>query len=298
MVTRKIHQIWIQGIEDFQNQKPELYQYSLKFASLFPNYQYKLWGESDFLSLIENYSLNLLEAYQKAPNFACKADIARYVILFEEGGIYADTDYEPFKNCEFLLVDTDLVLVFMHFTYNKAVLSNFKFGNAWMYATPNNEFFHHLLTRIANNIYNPTTLSGYDYTWTITGPSAFSESIYALNLLTNPQVRIIPHSLIELADFSTTGLLVYNQDELQKMYPFAHGIHRMEGSWMDNTATIKSLFGYFYTWTNQWNDFINIGFILSIFILIIVLIFLVLFLYSCRSTCSFQNNKTNQKYNK
>lgn len=86
MIPHVIHYCWFGG-----NQLPDS---ALKCISswkkYFPEYQIKEWNES-------NFDVNLMpyteEAY-KAKKYAFVSDVARFWILFKEGGIYFDTDVE------------------------------------------------------------------------------------------------------------------------------------------------------------------------------------------------------------
>jgi mannosyltransferase OCH1-like enzyme len=92
-LVRTIHQVWVQGIDEFK--KTKFYKFSQEWPKLFPNWNYKLWSEQDYMPLIKQYSTKLVDTYNNSPSYAFKSDIARYVILWYHGGLYVDTDYEP-----------------------------------------------------------------------------------------------------------------------------------------------------------------------------------------------------------
>lgn len=266
-MQKKIHQVWIQGAEHFASKQPEFYAASLKWPVLFPDFEYKLWSEVDFLPLLNQFHPNFQEVYEKAPNFSAKADIARHAILFFEGGLYVDTDYEAFKNFEYLLADADIVVVGMHFTKSKELFGNFKFGTAWIYSIPEQPLFAHMLTKMVENPFDPHKITSYDYCWGVTGPYAFGTAIKELNLLSNPRVRVLPHPLIELADFSNVAITKKTAEEIIIEFPYAVGIHRCDGSWTNNIRTIKQIFGEFYTWVNNWSDFVHIGLLILLLLI-------------------------------
>jgi mannosyltransferase OCH1-like enzyme len=257
-LVRKIHQIWVQGAEHFAKSQPEFFTFSQKWKELYPDFEYKLWSETDYLPLIGNCSKQLDDVYHTCPTFAAKSDIARYVILQSEGGLYADTDYEAFKNCEYLLRDIDLVVVAMNLTKNKLLFGNFQYNTAWMYSKPDHPLFRQLLNTIESTPYDAKQYSVYDYVFNVTGPRAFGSAIQDLKLTTDPNTRILPHSLIELADFSTVGITKYNAAQILLEYPFAVGVHRCDGSWIKNIGTVKQIFGSFYTWLTNWSEMVHI----------------------------------------
>ncbi len=59
-----------------------------------PDYELKLWDERNFDLTLNPYAN---EAYQ-ARKFAFVTDYVRLYILYNEGGIYMDTDVEVLKN--------------------------------------------------------------------------------------------------------------------------------------------------------------------------------------------------------
>ncbi len=95
MIPKVIHYCWFGG-------KPlnKLGKKCLKsWKKYFPDYEIKEWNES-------NFDLNscpyIKEAYE-AKKWAFVSDYARYKILYEEGGVYFDTDVQVVKSFEGLL---------------------------------------------------------------------------------------------------------------------------------------------------------------------------------------------------
>lgn len=85
-IPKTIHYCWFGN-----NPLPESMQKCLdSWHRFFPGYQIKVWNES-------NFDVNMLpytsEAY-KAGKYAFVSDVARFWILYHEGGLYFDTDVE------------------------------------------------------------------------------------------------------------------------------------------------------------------------------------------------------------
>jgi len=85
-IPKLIHYCWFGGAE-----MPESMQKCINsWRRFFPDYEIKEWNET-------NFDVNLLtytqEAY-KAKKYAFVSDVARFWILYHEGGIYFDTDVE------------------------------------------------------------------------------------------------------------------------------------------------------------------------------------------------------------
>jgi mannosyltransferase OCH1-like enzyme len=88
-IPKKIHQIWLGG------EVPDKYQRLREtWIKLHPDWEYKLWGDED----AEKFGMINDLAFRTVKNYGAKADIFRYEILYREGGVYADTDFECIKS--------------------------------------------------------------------------------------------------------------------------------------------------------------------------------------------------------
>ncbi|CRX38793.1 Glycosyltransferase [Estrella lausannensis] len=79
-----IHQIWV------GSPVPKKYVQWMRTWTNWQGWEYRLWTDKEVESII----LSNAELYQKASNFGVKGDILRYEILYQFGGLYADTDFE------------------------------------------------------------------------------------------------------------------------------------------------------------------------------------------------------------
>lgn len=92
MIPKVIHYIWLGG-----NKMPKILEKCIKsWKKRCPDYEIKCWDES-------NLDLNKYQfakdAYD-AKKWAFASDVFRFDILFEEGGIYLDTDVELLKSLD------------------------------------------------------------------------------------------------------------------------------------------------------------------------------------------------------
>ena len=95
MIPKIIHYCWFGG-----NQLPSEYkQYINSWEKKCPNYQIKEWNEKNFDI---NSSFYMKEAYEEK-KWAFVSDYARLKIIYDEGGIYLDTDVELIKSLDDLL---------------------------------------------------------------------------------------------------------------------------------------------------------------------------------------------------
>jgi mannosyltransferase OCH1-like enzyme len=92
MIPKKIHYCWFGG-----NPLPKSALKCIStWRSFFPDYEIIEWNESAFDVNMMPYTQ---EAY-KAGKYAFVSDVARFWILYNEGGIYFDTDVEVVKSFE------------------------------------------------------------------------------------------------------------------------------------------------------------------------------------------------------
>lgn len=296
MAKRKIHQIWCQGEEHFKETQPVYYSYIQLWKDYFPDYEYKLWSEEDYLDLIEEYSPELLAIYNTAPSYSSKSDIARHVILYTQEGynLYVDTDYEPFTRFDYLINDDNIELgiVAMNLCNSKLYLASYKYSTAWIYAKGGSCYIKAMLDRIVAHPYTPKKYSNYSYAWDITGPNGFGAVLSKFDLLSDKATRIFSHSVIEVGDFSRTAITTASKEEILKKYPFAVGVHRMNASWVAGASNLKRL-GKIYSFYNEWDDFIIILFIVISLLLVVVVIFMYCYINKLNGLLAICKNSAN-----
>jgi mannosyltransferase OCH1-like enzyme len=105
MIPKKIHQIYF----DFYNKKFEenklFIESSNSFKNLNQDYEYKLWNENDCEQLIIDNFPQYYDFYKNMRHKIQKVDFARCVILYVEGGLYADLDMICLKNIDNLITN-------------------------------------------------------------------------------------------------------------------------------------------------------------------------------------------------
>ncbi len=84
-IPKIIHQIWLGG------KLPERYKEIQKsWQEFHPDWEYRLWTDED----AKVFKMQNRKLFESATNFGEKADIFRYEILYQMGGLYVDTDFE------------------------------------------------------------------------------------------------------------------------------------------------------------------------------------------------------------
>ena len=95
MIPKIIHYCWF-GKNPLPDSAKKCVESWKKFC---PDYEIKEWNEN-------NFDINCMpfvkEAYE-AKKFAFVSDVARLMVVNENGGVYFDTDVEMIRNIDFLL---------------------------------------------------------------------------------------------------------------------------------------------------------------------------------------------------
>ena len=95
MISKKIHYCWFGG-----NPLPELALKCIEsWRRFLPDYEIIEWNESNF----DVYCCEYVQEAYEAKRWAFVSDYARFKILYENGGLYFDTDVEIIKPMDDLI---------------------------------------------------------------------------------------------------------------------------------------------------------------------------------------------------
>jgi mannosyltransferase OCH1-like enzyme len=112
-----------------------------------PAFNYYLFDDNDCRNFIANYfDKEVLNAFDQLTPGAYKADLWRYCVLYENGGIYLDIKYEPVNNFKLINLTTN----------EHWVLDMDKKGiyNALMVCKPKNSILLKAINKIVENVKN------------------------------------------------------------------------------------------------------------------------------------------------
>jgi mannosyltransferase OCH1-like enzyme len=105
-IPHTVHQIWIQG-DPPKNYESFRRSWAEKHAE---GWAMKLWNGDQLTELIGQKLPKMLPLYSRIENPAHKSDLGRYIILYLEGGLYADLDIESYRSFEPLLRGRSMLL--------------------------------------------------------------------------------------------------------------------------------------------------------------------------------------------
>ena len=112
MIPRLIHQIWLGD----RPMHPNMEAWRRRWQSLHPDWVYRLWHEETCgHNLVHLYNDNddLIivlgpehsDLVRRAANLSQRSNIWRYNLMYWVGGLYIDTDIEPYKPIDDLVAD-------------------------------------------------------------------------------------------------------------------------------------------------------------------------------------------------
>lgn len=136
-----------------------------KRHSNFPHEIYSQQKISDFLK--DRFSAEVFRAFSTLKPYAYKADLAKYCILYEFGGIYADLSIFFFQT---LPLDPERITVFRDFPWS----SPWDTSNGLISSPPKHKVFEHAIELVCANVkrgyYGSTPLCP-------TGPALFGKAL-------------------------------------------------------------------------------------------------------------------------
>ena len=106
MIPKIIHQTW-----KTKNLPVDFKNYSSAWKNLHPTWDYRLYDDNDCLFIVKKYFPQFLDTYLNLPIPVMKADMFRYMIIYQFGGLYADIDAEALKSFDDLIKKGDTMIV-------------------------------------------------------------------------------------------------------------------------------------------------------------------------------------------
>jgi len=133
VIPRIVHQVWLGA--DQPTPPPHMLEASRSWADQNPGWKHRVWNAAEVEELFARARPDLAAFYRSYPRWIQKADAARYLILHEHGGVYADMDLACAQALD-PLTGEDLVL---------APTWPFGLSNDLMMARPGHPFFREVL---------------------------------------------------------------------------------------------------------------------------------------------------------
>jgi hypothetical protein len=168
-IPKLLHQTWKTSSPPTDVYAPEWRQ---SWARLHPDWQTTLWTDADLLALATRIDPAVAAVMQTAPGVV-KADLGRYLILYDRGGMYADLDYEALRNVEPLLRGHRAVTSWD----SPRGVQRRCLNQAWMAAAAGLPVFLHLAREGARRWRGAPSLRARHVVESTTGPDMFTQEI-------------------------------------------------------------------------------------------------------------------------
>ncbi len=125
-----------------------------------PDWEYRFWTDDDNLKLCHEEFPELLDIYTSYQFDIQRADVARYMILYQHGGLYADIDTECHTQFMSIPDNTDcLIFKWFHIVTNYLIVSGGK-----------SEFFKFVLSNLGKSDIQFTDYNKKSFILKTTGP--------------------------------------------------------------------------------------------------------------------------------
>jgi hypothetical protein len=230
--VKVIHFVWLQGADNLREQHPTLDAYVRTWRQFFPHWEHKIWSDADVKRLLkESFPPCVAAAYDAAPSFAVKSDIARYAIVFHEGGMYVDTDMECLRPFEYMLLPSKPSATVGSRPLNIEAQLMPPTNNCWFYmpsagAPELGALLDHICTAMAAT--PPGRRKGMRWVFDTTGPVAFRNAL--LNTRGPDAVNWLSADVVDPVNAHNLHLDV-SGDTARERFPAAVSVHHVQFSW-------------------------------------------------------------------
>jgi mannosyltransferase OCH1-like enzyme len=265
-IPKIIHQVWINDTwkdSSLKKDVPEKWKKSQQeWQRLHPDWTYILWTDDLVLSFIEKNYPEYLEFYKNYEYLIQRADMIRYFILYDFGGVYCDLDLYPVENIEKYITTN---LNYFIYSAGSDILTN-----AFMISPKKSEIMKLLYESLKE--YNDNIplycIGKHLKVMFTTGPNFFNNVIINNNLpyVILPRTKFYPYS-------SSEDKYITDNKDIIVIMP----IEDTSGSWHEIDSKI-------YVFVNKNKVFFIIFGILSILCIIIGLIYYMIKYKKCRES--------------
>lgn len=139
-IPRIVHQIW---------KSRDLPAYaSLSWQQIAGGWTWRLWTDDDLLALVQSHYPELENLYLSYPHNVQRADLGRYLVLDNCGGLYTDLDSECFGSLQALESEDRVVICeepVEHFHHALPYGLDRLYFNGTMAGPANHPFWSHLI---------------------------------------------------------------------------------------------------------------------------------------------------------
>jgi hypothetical protein len=205
-IPRHFHWIWL-GDEP---QPARFAQWRQGWLDLHPGWEHTVWSDADRPPLRNE------EQYAAAANLAQRADVLRYELILEYGGVYLDCDVECCRNLEPLIGDTSA------FAGQEKGRAGVAIGSAIFGAAAGHPWIREIVARL------PASFSDEPSQLKQTGAGLITQATAG-----HPDVTVLPPKYLYPHRFDLS-----REPGPPSSYPDAYAIHHWADSWFEEPAEV------------------------------------------------------------
>lgn len=219
-IPRIIHQTWKNA------EIPEKFQpYAERVRDLHPGWEYRLWTDEDARAFTARHYPHFLRVYNAMPANIMRADVIRYIVLNELGGVYLDLDYEVLRPFDDFVDRYAFVLPKNRDEDEPDVDGQWRVGNAIMASAPHQPFWQTVIDDLTEHPPTGSALGEHPDVEALTGPAYLTALAHRIGLRDGDGVWLAPRRYFHAAPAYTDpppALKVCNE---------SYGIHHCFGTW-------------------------------------------------------------------
>lgn len=249
MIPKIIHQIWFQGYDKLPK---HLHDFHKSWKEMHPDYQIIVWDEISISQVVSTMNDDIIDMYHSYKKMIQKIDLAKYIILYNYGGIYIDMDVKSLKSLDILLDKNEFECIFskMPYHYIQKVLfsiigiSPFTtiINNGIIMVKPKHDIMlYTIIEAFQNKDHYIKNVNNMLYIFASTGPLCLTNAIEKYKIQKpNSNIQILDKEIFEACDMDSVKHGCVPP-------PYAIGLHVYEGSWVsDSEKVITELYLWIY----------------------------------------------------
>jgi hypothetical protein len=236
MIPKRIHQILNTDV------LPNAWQdFVWSWHKFNPDWEYKLWTLEDRKAFLRERRPDLLPAYNRFKRNVQKADLFRYVVLSELGGVYADLDAECLQPFEPLVRGHTFIAGKEPPGHGSGWGFDYIVGNAVLASTPRHPFLEYLIDHVVTLAEKPVDFASDVLVTTGTHTLTAVCDSYPGNDITVVPAKVFYNfgggafELFDLFHKTTQG----NKIREQLTRAGGYAIHYWWGTWVDGFKDTK-----------------------------------------------------------
>jgi mannosyltransferase OCH1-like enzyme len=256
-----IHQVWINDLFLGKPRREPSTRSKEEWLRYHPDWKYMLWTDETILHHLETYHPEYVALYKNYEYLIQRADMIRYFILYDFGGVYCDMDMYPLRNIEdFITAPVD------HFVYSA---NGDTIINGFMMITQ----YSPIMKKAQENLtkQKPYYMIGKHLTvYSTTGPMLLNNTL--LNDINVP-FAIIPRKMFNPYSIVHDKNITDNLDE-------------MYINTMDSSSSWNSYDTFLFNFVARHKSFFIVFGVFSVVLIVVCLVYYMAKYKKCKETCN------------